>query len=76
VYQPKVAADLAAYITYVTPVDNVQEVLRKSDPATANNPLIFPSEEFTAKCSTQTDPPGSAADVQEVTEAYQDVLTG
>jgi spermidine/putrescine transport system substrate-binding protein len=76
VYQPKVAADLAAYITYVTPVDNVQEVLRKSDPATANNPLIFPSEEFTAKCSTQTDPPGNAADVQEVTEAYQDVLTG
>jgi spermidine/putrescine transport system substrate-binding protein len=76
VYQPKVAADLAAYITYVTPVDNVQEVLRESDPATANNPLIFPSEEFTAKCSTQTDPPGSAADVQEVTEAYQDVLTG
>jgi spermidine/putrescine transport system substrate-binding protein len=76
VYQPEVAADLAAYITYVTPVDNVQEVLRKSDPATANNPLIFPSEEFTAKCSTQTDPPGSAADVQEVTEAYQDVLTG
>ncbi len=76
VYQPKVAAPLAAYITYVTPVDNVQEVLRKTDPATANNPLIFPDDQFTAKCSTSTDPPGGAAGVQEVTEAFQDVLTG
>jgi spermidine/putrescine transport system substrate-binding protein len=76
VYQPEVAAPLAAYITYVTPVDNVQEVLRKTDPATANNPLIFPDDQFTAKCSTSTDPPGGAAAVQEVTEAFQDVLTG
>jgi spermidine/putrescine transport system substrate-binding protein len=76
VYDPKVAADLAAYVTYVTPVDNVQEVLRKKDPATANNELIFPSEEFTADCSTQQDPPGGAQAVQEVTEAFQDVVTG
>ena len=76
VYEPKVAAPLAAYITYVTPVDNVQEVLRKTDPATANNPLIFPDDQFTEKCSTQPDPPGGAAGVQEVTEKFQDVVTG
>ena len=76
VYDPKVAAPLAAYITYVTPVDNVQEVLQQSDPATANNPLIFPDDQFTAKCETQTDPPGGPEAVQEVTESYQDVVTG
>ena len=76
VYDPKVAAPLAAYITYVTPVDGVQEVLQGSDPATANNPLIFPDEQFTAECETQTDPPGSAEDVQQITESFQDVVTG
>jgi spermidine/putrescine transport system substrate-binding protein len=76
VYDPKVAAPLAAYITYVTPVEGVQQVLQQTDPKTANNPLIFPSDQFTAKCETQRDPPGSAEDVDEVTQAFQDVITG
>jgi spermidine/putrescine transport system substrate-binding protein len=76
VYDPEVAAPLAAYITYVSPVDGVQEVLQQSDPATANNPLIFPDEEFTADCETQTDPPGGPESVQAITEQFQDVVTG
>jgi spermidine/putrescine transport system substrate-binding protein len=45
VYDPKVAAKLAAYINYVTPVKGAKEELAKTDPETADNQLIFPSEE-------------------------------
>ena len=44
VYDPKVAAKLAAYINYVTPVKGAKEELAKSDPETAKNELIFPSD--------------------------------
>jgi spermidine/putrescine transport system substrate-binding protein len=77
VYEPKVQADLAAYIQYVTPVTGVKQVFeQQGKTALANNPLIFPSAEFTKNCTTQPDPPGSAEDQQEVTKAFQDVITG
>jgi spermidine/putrescine transport system substrate-binding protein len=41
-YQPPVAAKLAAYITYVSPVRGVREELAKIDPSLADNPLIIP----------------------------------
>ncbi len=41
-YQPPVAARLAAYITYVSPVRGVREELAKIDPSLADNPLIIP----------------------------------
>jgi spermidine/putrescine transport system substrate-binding protein len=44
VYDPKVAAKLAAYINYVTPVLGAKEELAKTDPALAKNELIFPTE--------------------------------
>jgi spermidine/putrescine transport system substrate-binding protein len=44
VYDPVVAAKIAAYVNYVTPVVGAREVLAKSDPKLASNPLIFPSE--------------------------------
>jgi spermidine/putrescine transport system substrate-binding protein len=72
VYQPEVQADIANYVQYVTPVDGVAEVL----PKLADNQLIFPDDEFTKDCTTQPDPPGSAQEQQEVTEAFQDVVTG
>jgi spermidine/putrescine transport system substrate-binding protein len=76
-YEPKVQADLAAYIQYVTPVTGVKQVFeQQGKTALANNPLIFPSEQFTKNCVTQPDPPGSAEDQQEVTNAFQDVITG
>jgi spermidine/putrescine transport system substrate-binding protein len=48
-YDPAVAAKIAAYVNYITPVDGVKEILAKSDPKLASNPLIFPSDAQRAK---------------------------
>ena len=45
VYDPTIAARIAAYVNYVTPVAGAKEELAKTDPETANNTLIFPDEE-------------------------------
>ena len=45
VYIPAVAAKIAAYIQYVTPVQGTRQVLAKTDPELADNQLIFPSQE-------------------------------
>ena len=42
VYDPKVAAQIAAYVNYVTPVKGAKEELAKTDPETAKNPLHLP----------------------------------
>jgi spermidine/putrescine transport system substrate-binding protein len=44
-YEPEVAATLAAYINYISPVEGAQEVLMERDPDIANNELIFPPPE-------------------------------
>jgi spermidine/putrescine transport system substrate-binding protein len=75
-YEPKVQADIAAFVNYVTPVDGVREILDKRDPALAKNPLIFPSEEYVADCFPFQEPPGDAEDVQEVEEAWNDAISG
>jgi spermidine/putrescine transport system substrate-binding protein len=53
VYDPVVAAQLAAFIWYVTPVNGCQEELARSDDpetaALAENPLIFPDDATLAK---------------------------
>jgi spermidine/putrescine transport system substrate-binding protein len=49
VYDPKVAAKLAAEIAYVTPVKGAKEELAKTDPKVANDPLVFPSDADRAK---------------------------
>jgi spermidine/putrescine transport system substrate-binding protein len=69
VYQPKVAAGLTEYITYVSPVSGVQELV---NPDLAKDPLVFPSEDFQKNCSTQESPP----DVDAVSEAWASALTG
>ena len=76
VYRPEVQADIAAYVNYVTPVDGVQEILTKRDPELGSDPLIFPPPSLTRGCSGDPNPPGSAKDQQEVTEAFQNVITG
>ncbi|MEU6863105.1 spermidine/putrescine ABC transporter substrate-binding protein [Streptomyces sp. NPDC046876] len=48
-YEPPVAAQLAAFISYVCPVAGVKKDLEKIDPALADNPLIIPDEEMAAK---------------------------
>ncbi|MEO8686893.1 MAG: extracellular solute-binding protein [Solirubrobacteraceae bacterium] len=46
VYDPEVAATIAAYVNYISPVKGVKEVLLKKSPKLANNPLIFPPDEI------------------------------
>jgi spermidine/putrescine transport system substrate-binding protein len=75
-YRPEVQADIAAYVNYVTPVDGVKEILAKKDPELANDPLIFPPPSLTRGCSGDPNPPGSAEDQQDITEQFQDVVTG
>ncbi|HEX5929654.1 MAG TPA: spermidine/putrescine ABC transporter substrate-binding protein [Solirubrobacterales bacterium] len=70
VYEPEVAADLTEYITYISPVEGVKELV---SPDLAKDPLVFPTPEFQKECSTQVSPPD---DVDGVEEAWQDVLTG
>jgi spermidine/putrescine transport system substrate-binding protein len=48
-YEPKPAAELAAYINYVCPVDGVKAELAKIDEDAANNPLIIPDKAMAAK---------------------------
>ena len=54
VYDPEHAAQIAGYIYYTTPVEGVQRGLRgAATRRSPNSELIFPTEEFTADCSTQ-----------------------
>jgi spermidine/putrescine transport system substrate-binding protein len=48
-YEPEVAAKVAAYVNYISPVKGVREVLEKSDPEIAENPLIFPPDDVAAR---------------------------
>ncbi|MFE9435021.1 spermidine/putrescine ABC transporter substrate-binding protein [Streptomyces sp. NPDC006640] len=48
-YEPEPAAELAAYINYVCPVDGVKPYLAKIDKDAANNPLIIPDKAMAAK---------------------------
>lgn len=49
VYRPDIAGQIAAAVTYVTPVKGAREEIAKTDPDTANNTLIFPDDELLAQ---------------------------
>ena len=49
VYQPAIAAQIAAYINYVSPVKGAKEEMEKLDPELAANPLIFPDDDTLSK---------------------------
>jgi spermidine/putrescine transport system substrate-binding protein len=48
-YDPKVAAEVAAYVNYICPVEGAQAEMEKIDPDLAKNPMIFPDETFLSK---------------------------
>lgn len=48
-YQPEVAAELAAYVNYICPVEGAQEAMKSIDAKLAANPLIFPDDSTLAK---------------------------
>lgn len=76
VYRPENMAQIVEWVNYMSPVEGVRPILEKRDPALGSNQLIFPSEEFTADCSSADSPPGSPEEVQEVEQAWQTVITG
>jgi spermidine/putrescine transport system substrate-binding protein len=54
-YDPKIAAEVEAYVNYICPVVGADKVLQKTDPAIAKNPLIFPTKAMLAN-THQIDP--------------------
>jgi spermidine/putrescine transport system substrate-binding protein len=69
VYDPKVQADIAEYVNYVTPVKGVKQILAKRDPKLANNQLIFPSQQYTKNCTFEPVLGGPQGD--KITKAFQ-----
>jgi spermidine/putrescine transport system substrate-binding protein len=49
VYDPKIAAQIAAYVNYVSPVKGAKEELMKLDPKLAGNQLVFPDADTLSK---------------------------
>jgi spermidine/putrescine transport system substrate-binding protein len=43
-YDPTVAAEVAAYVNYVTPIDGAKAAMEELDPELAENQLIFPEK--------------------------------
>jgi spermidine/putrescine transport system substrate-binding protein len=48
-YEPEIAAQVAAYVNYITPVEGAKEAMAKIDPSLVNDQLIFPNEDTLAK---------------------------
>jgi spermidine/putrescine transport system substrate-binding protein len=48
-YDPAIAAQVAAYVNYICPVEAAQAELEKIDPDLASSPYIFPDEATLAK---------------------------
>jgi spermidine/putrescine transport system substrate-binding protein len=72
VYEPEVAAKIAAYVNYVTPVKGTQEILARQDPKLAEDPLIFPTAEDVARLSGY--PNLSVEEEQQMNEAFEQVV--
>ena len=47
-YDPVVAAEVAAYVQYISPVEGAKEAMAEIDPSLVDNQWIFPSEETLA----------------------------
>ena len=72
-YEPEVAAQVAAYVQYVTPVAGAREAMAKSDtPELAENPLVFPDEEMSKRIFDMRSL--TAQEDNRYTQAYQKIL--
>jgi spermidine/putrescine transport system substrate-binding protein len=71
-YDPKVAAEVAAYVNYICPVQGAQEEMKKIDKDLAASPLIFPTEADLGKVQVFT--ALAPADETRYTAAFQKVL--
>jgi spermidine/putrescine transport system substrate-binding protein len=73
VYDPKIAAEIEAYVNYICPVVGAKEALFKQDPAIANNVLIFPTKKMLDNVHT-IDP--TALNNQKYQTAWQNLVSG
>ncbi len=73
-YQPEVAAEVAAWVNYITPVVGAKEAMQAIDPALADNQLIFPDETTLAK--TKVFRTLTGAEESKFGAAFQAVLLG
>ena len=73
VYDPVQAAQLTAWVQYLSPVQGVQEEVAKLDPELAENPLLFPDEATIARTHTFANLP---EDVEAEYDAAFSAITG
>lgn len=71
VYDPKIAAQIEAYVNYICPVKGAKEEAAKLDAALAKNPLIFPDDETLSKVKIFD---AEAADDTELKQQFQSVI--
>ena len=48
-YDPEVAAQVAAYVNYICPVEGARDAMEAIDPELMENPLVFPDDEVLAR---------------------------
>lgn len=73
-YNPEVAAEVAAWVNYVTPVNGAYDAALAIDPELAENKLIFPDDETLA--GVQVFRGLSAQEENEYQAAFQAILLG
>lgn len=71
-YEPEVAAQVAEYVQYVTPVKGARDAMAKLNPEMADNPLIFPDEEMSKRIYDMRSL--SSQEDNKFAQAYQKVL--
>jgi len=73
-YDPAVAAEVAAYVNFITPVAGAKEAAMEIDPELADNPLIFPDDATLAKAKVFRTLSG--AEEQTYGAEFQSILLG
>jgi spermidine/putrescine transport system substrate-binding protein len=73
-YQPEIAAEVAAWVNYVTPVKGAYEAALDIDPELAEEQLIFPNDETLSK--TKAFRTLDSAEDNEFQAAFQSVVLG
>lgn len=73
-YRPDIAAQVAAYVNYVCPVQGAQQEMEKIDPELAQSEWIFPTDEILS--NAQVFRPLTPEEQSEYTEAFGRVVQG
>jgi spermidine/putrescine transport system substrate-binding protein len=73
-YEPEVAAEVAAWVNFITPVIGAQDAAAAIDPELAENQLIFPNEETLSNAYVFRSLSG--AEEQKYQSEFQSILLG